>query len=263
MTSQRVNLVTSITRLVAAVPQTLEELLSENEPYLNWLDSIGAEETKNDFVLSLEQAAAPSPEVYYYTPTGEVYQYAPLSYPTLLVEVGGVSLSPYTHRLKSTGSAADPLNLIFTGEARVDRVAEILQHELFPPELWRNTKVLVVDCADPQWVYVDSGLHYRWHRMRYSLAVGGCSLNRCHVRLFDGGYDKQLGDFTLANVHYERSYANRIHVIEDWDKSQDFARRLFESKPFCKKIGEIRLQAQGEELQCVAHDGLASIIELQ
>jgi hypothetical protein len=260
-----VNLVTSITRLVAAVPQTLEELLSENEPYLNWLDSIGAEETRNNFVLSLEQAAAPSAEVYYYAPTGEVYYYAPraISYPTLLVEVGGISLSPYTHRLKSAGSAADPLNLIFTGEAQVDRVAEIFMRELFPPELWRNTKIPLYDCADVQWVHVDDGLHPRWQRMRYSLAVGGCALNRCHIRLFDGGYDKQLGDFTLANVHYERSYANRIHVIEDWDKSQDFACRLFESKPFCKKIREIRLQAQGEELQRVAHDGLASIIELQ
>jgi hypothetical protein len=145
----------------------------------------------------------------------------------------------------------------------VDRVAEILQHELFPPELWRNTKIPLYDCADAQWVYIDNGLHPRWQRMRYSLAVGGCALNRCHIRLFDGGYDKQLGDFTLANVHYERSYANRVHVIEDWDKSQNFACRLFESKPFCKKIREIRLQAQGEELQRVTHDGLASIIELQ
>ena len=254
--------VTPITRLVPAVPQTLEELLEENDRYLNWLDSIGAEETRNNFVLCLEKAATP-PEVYYYTPTGEVYSYAPLSYPTLLVEVGGVSLSPYTHRSKSAGSAADPLNLIFTGRARVDRVAEILQHELFPPELWRNSKIPIYDCADAQWVCIDNGLHPRWQRMRYSLAVGGCSLNRCHIRLFEGGYDEQLGDFTLANVYYERSYPNRIHVIEDWDNSQDFVRRLFESKPFCKKVREEQLQAQGEELQRVAHDGLASIIELQ
>jgi len=52
-----------------AVSQTLAELLEANQGYLNWLDSIGAEDAKRDFIASLERVATPAFEAYYYVPT--------------------------------------------------------------------------------------------------------------------------------------------------------------------------------------------------
>jgi hypothetical protein len=242
-----------------AVPQTFEELQKANEGYLNWLDSIGAQEEKRRFLQSLQESAVPLAPTY---PRYYAYHVPAFLCQTRLVQIGGVSLSPYTHRTMNFLSLADPLNLIFVGNAGVDRVAEIFIDMLFPP--WLDTVIPnVYNCADIQWVYLRNAVRPRWQQMNYTLALGGCALNRCHVRLFDGGHDEQLGDFTLAGVHYEESHLRKIHVIQDWDKSQDFVRRLFESKPFCKGIREERLQDQGEERENVAHDGIASVIELQ
>ena len=240
-----------------AVSQTLDELLETNQGYLNWLDSTGAEDAKRDFVASLERIATPSAEAYYYVPPAYLRA-------TPLVQVNGVSLSPYTHGSTNLQSFADPLNLIFSGKSQVDRVADIFMNGLFPPKLWSSTIIPgVYSCADTQWIYVDNRGDRKWQAMNYTLAVGGCALNRCHIRLFDGGYDDQLGDFTLGGVHYEESYLPRIHVIQDWDRSQDFVRQLFESSRFCKRVCEERLQTSGEVVQNVPHDGLATVIELQ
>jgi len=40
------------------VTQTSPELLEANRSYLNWLDSVGAEEAKRDFMPSLERAVS-------------------------------------------------------------------------------------------------------------------------------------------------------------------------------------------------------------
>ncbi len=172
-------------------------------------------------------------------------------------------LSPYTHRSTNLTAVADPLNLVFTGRANVERVASIFVNELFPP--WLDTVTLpnLHRCANTQWVYVDDGVEPKWQEMNYTLAIGGCTLNRVHIRLFDGGHNEQLGEFTLANVHYEHWDWLKDHVVEDWDKSESFVRQLFEGKPFYKQIEEAQLQVEGEELQNVYHDGQASIIELQ
>ena len=241
------------------VTQTLAELLDANQGYLNWLDSIGAEQAKRDFVLSLEKATTP--------PTRPYAAYVPplFLYPPYLVQIGGVSLSPYTHRLMNLGFDADPLNLVFIGEALADKVADILLHELFPPRLWFSTVVPPrFNCAETQWVYFESNGASSWEGMNYTIAIGGCSFNpRCHIRLFDGGYDEQLGNFTLANVHYEHwDWLKRNHVVEDWDRSQDFVKRLFEATPFCKRTYTERFQ-EDEEIQNVRHDGLATVVELQ
>jgi hypothetical protein len=253
---------------VPVTAQSLEELLEVNEGYLNWLDSIGAEEKKQKFIQGLERSLARTTAVYYYQPRTGAYEYVPtvLSFPGPLVTVSDVSFSPYTHKSKNTASAEDPLNLMFTGNGDANRVAEILIHELFPP--WLNTEIpeappwlpVVRNCAGNQYVYVDTELG--WQLMSQTLAIGGCALHRCHIRLFDGGYSKQLGRFTLAGVHYEQSSLSRLHIIQDWDKSQAFVRGLLESKSFCGKVQEVRFQPDGEELQGIAHDGLASVIEL-
>lgn len=44
--------------------QTLAELLDANQAYLNWLDSVGAEQTKREFVRGLEKAAMPPARAY-------------------------------------------------------------------------------------------------------------------------------------------------------------------------------------------------------
>ncbi len=233
-----------------AVQQTLAELLGANQGYLNWLDSIGAEEDKREFVETLQRIAAPPVGVYYYAPSP-------------LVKVGGVALSPYTHRSTNLTSFADPLNLIFTGEAQVDRVASIFMNGLFPPQLWSSTRIPLYSCAETHWVYVENGSDSKWQGMNYTLAVGGCALERCHIRLFEGGSNGTLGEFTLGGVHYEESPLPKIHVIQDWDRSQDFIRQLFESSRFCKHTHEVRLQDEGEVVQNVPHDGLATVVELQ
>jgi hypothetical protein len=254
---------------IPAAPQSLEELLEANEAYLNWLDSIGAEEAKQEFIQSLERSLAPTAGAYYYQPRTGVYEYFPTvpSLPGPLVTVSDVSFSPYTHKSKNTGSAEDPLNLMFTRNGAPSRVAEILIHGLFPP--WLSTEIreapfwpsVIRNCCWTQYIYVDT--RPDWQPMNHTLAIGGCALHRCHIRLFDGGYSKQLGHFTLAGVHYEQSSLSGLHVIQDWDKSQAFVRGLFESKSFCGQVQEVRFQPDGEELQGIAHDGLASVIELR
>jgi len=141
-------------------------------------------------------------------------------------------------------------------------VADIFQRELFPP--WLDTMAVesLYRCANTQWVYVEDAIGPKWQEMDYTFALGGCTFNRCHIRLFNGGHDEQLGDFTLANVHYEHWEWTADHVVEDWDKSQNFVQRLFEEKPFTKRIHTERL-LPAEEIQQVPHDGLASVIELQ
>jgi hypothetical protein len=253
---------------VPVAAQSMEELLEANEGYLNWLDSIGAEEAKQEFIQGLEISLARTREAYYYQPRTGGYAYFPAvsSLPGPLVTVSDVSFSPYTHKSKNNGSAEDPLNLMFTGNGDPNRVAEILIHEFFPP--WLSTEMpeapswppVIRNCCSTQYVYVDT--RPEWQPMNHTLAIGGCALHRCHIRLFDGGYSKQLGQITLAGVHYEQSSLSRLHAIQDWDRSQAFVRGLFESKSFCRKAREVRFQPDGEELQGIAHDGLASVIEL-
>jgi hypothetical protein len=244
---------TSSARSAIGVQQTLAELLEANRSYLDWLDSIGAEEAKRDFLAQLERIATPTAGAYYYVPQAFLAS-------TPLVQVGGVFLSPYTHRSTNLTSFSDPLNLIFTGNAHAERVADILMNEVFPP--WLSTEIPLYSCADTQWTYVDNGVDRKWEPMSYTVAIGGCALHRCHMRLFDGGYDEQLGDFTVGNAHYEQSYLSKIHVVQDWDKSQDFVRRLIESTALCKQVREQRLQPAGQVVQNVPHDGIAYIIEL-
>lgn len=241
-----------------ALTQTLAELLDANQGYLNWLDSIGAEQTKQDFVLSLEKSAMPRARAY-------AAYVAPLLQPPSLIQIGGVSLSPYTHRSMNIGFDADPLNLLFVGEARAERVADIFLRDLFPPDLWYSTVIPPgFNCAETRWVYFESSAASNWQGMSYTIAIAGCSLKpRCHIRLFDGDCDEQLGNFTLASVHYEHwDWLKRNHVIEDWDRSQDFVKRLFKATPFCERTYTERFQ-EDEEIQNVHHDGLATVVELQ
>lgn len=258
---QRLLLMVSSTRKAVVVTQTLEDLLRENEGYLNWLDSIGAEQAKQDFVLSLQGALiSPAPPA---APFGAYYYQPPVVLPPTfevevpwLADVDDVSMSPYTHRSKNFSSAADPVNLIFSGNAYVDTVAEIFMHHLFPP--WLDTTAPIVGkCAEKHYAFVGS----EWREMKHSLALGGCALNRCHVRLFDGGHTQQLGKLTVGNVHYEHWDWLKRHVVEDWDNSQNFVRQLFESKPYCKRVLEKPLQKE-QEMQRVVHDGIATMIQL-
>lgn len=268
---QKNHITVSMAQRIEQVPvaaQSMKELLEANEGYLNWLDSIGAEEAKQEFIQGLERSLARTTGVYYYQPPTGVYEYVPPvpSLPGPLVTVSDVSFSPYTHKSKNAGSAEDPLNLMFTGNGDPNRIAEILIHEFFPP--WLSTEIpeapswppVIRNCCSTQYVYVDTKPD--WQPMNHTLAIGGCALHRCHIRLFDGGYSKQLSHFTLAGVHYEQSSLSRLHAIQDWDRSQAFIRGLFESKSFCGKVREVRFQPDGEQLQGIAHDGLASVIEL-
>jgi len=245
---------TSSMRPAVAVQQTLPELLETNRSYLDWLESIGAEDAKRDFLASLERIATPPAEAYYYVPPAFLTS-------TTLVQVGGVSPSPYTHRSTNLRAFADPLNLVFTGNSYAQRVASILVNEVFPP--WLTTEIPHYRCAEAQYTYVDNGRDRKWEPMSYTLAIGGCTLHRCHIRLFDGGYDEQLGDFTLGNAHYEQShFPTKIHTVQDWDKSRDFVRRSVEATSFCKHVREERFTS-GEVVRNIPHDGIALVIELR
>jgi len=108
-----------------------------------------------------------------------------------------------------------------------------------------------------------NGSDSKWQGMNYTLAVGGCALERLPHSTFRGRIQRDAGEFTLGGVHYEESPLPKIHVIQDWDRSQDFIRQLFESSRFCKHTHEVRLQDEGEVVQNVPHDGLATVVELQ
>ena len=247
---------------VVTVSQTLQELLDANQGYLNWLRSLGAAEAERNFIESLRPLA---------TAPGAYVPFAPYTRPIPfqppMKDIGGVAVSPYTHRSMSLThqSESDPLNLVFTGNADVSRVAEIFAGQLFPPELhWQSTVVPLYNCAETQWIYVRRGDVHDFHGMKYTIAMGGCLSNpRCHIRLFDGGYDEELGEFTLANVHYEHLDLSKMnHVVDDWDRSQAFVQHLYEATPHCRSVRLESFQPE-ERIQKVPNDGLATVIELE
>lgn len=244
------------------VPQTLEELLEANQGYLNWLRSMGAAEAERNFIESLRPlAAAPAQYAPFaaYTPPPQILLQPPMK------QIGGVAVFPYTLRSKNLAFESDPLNLLFTGNANVSRVAQIFAGGLFPPELdWRSTVLpLGSKCAETQYVFVKRDAD-PFQEMRFTIAMGGCLSNpRCHIRLFDGGYDTEIGDFTLASVHYEHFDLSIMnHVIEDWDKPQAFVQHLFEATQYCRSIRLEKFQDE-EEIQNVPNDGLATVMELE
>lgn len=244
--------------MASYVPQTLEELLEVNRGYLNWLRSVGGTEAERRYVESLCQLTAGTTQFYY-------QPYAEYRAPELLKEIGGTAFSPYTYRSMSLAIRADPLNLVFTGNAGASSVARIFADELFPPGLdWRSTVLPLGNrCAETQYVFVRRDQD-PFQEMRFTIAMGGCLSNpRCHIRLFDGGYDTELGEFTLGAVHYEHFDLSIMnHVIEDWDRSQAFVQHLFEATQYCRSIRLERFQSE-EEIQNVPNDGLATVIDLE
>jgi hypothetical protein len=184
-------------------------------------------------------------------------------------QLGAAKFYPYTYSSRNRLSTADPINLVFTNHADVSTVESQIHKYIFPPWLDTATKV-GYQCSKTQWAYVDntaSGGMAGWVRMDSTLAIGGCSLIRCHIRLFDGGKDASpggIGEYTLANVHYDVwDWSVFDHVIQDWDNTQGFLSEMFErhSPSFASKRME-QLQPSGEILQNVQHDGLATVIEL-
>jgi hypothetical protein len=218
---------------------------------------MGAAKAEHDFIESLRPLSEAAIPAYL----------RHIAYKPPFKEIGGVIVSTYTHRSMSLTrrSESDPLNLVFTGNAEVSRVAEIFANRLFPPELdWQSTVVLLSNCAKTHWTYVRRGDVHDFCGMRYTIAMGGCLSNpRCHIRLFDGGYDEELGEFTLANVHYEHLDLSKVnHIVTDWDRSQAFVQHLFEAVPYCRSVRLERFQPE-ERIQNVPHDGLATVVELE
>ena len=249
---------------IVSVPQTLQELLEANQGYLNWLHSMGAAKAEHDFTESLRPLATAAE--YAYAPYVE-YERPEILFQPPMTEIGDVTVSPYTHRSMSLAqeSQADPLNLVFAGNAEVSRVAKIFAYRLFPPELhWQSTVVPLYNCAETQWVYLRKGDMHDFLGMKYTIAMGGCLSNpRCHIRLFDGGHDEQLGEFTLANVHYEHLDVSKMnHVVDDWDRAQAFVQHLFQATPYCESVRMERFQAN-ERIQNIPNDGFGTIIELE
>jgi len=253
----------SIDSETMTVPQTLQELMEANQGYLNWLRSKKAAKAERHFIESLRPLA--TARVYAYAPFPP-YAPAEIPFQPPMKEIGGVAVSPYTHgsmTLKPI-SRSDPLNLVFTGNAQISRVAEIFGSGLFPPELdWRSTVVPLTNCARTQWVYIKRENVSDYEGMGYTIAMGGClSDPRCHIRLFDGGYDGELGEFTLANVHYEHFGLSKIdHIVDDWDRAQAFVQHLFEATDYCRSVRMESFQTQ-EKIQNVPNDGIATIMEL-
>jgi len=232
---------------------TIGELLDANWEYLEWLETEISAEAANAYKQQLQQLIAKAP------PTGT-------KIPSPLRRLGDSLIWPYTSMLKGVPMPSDPINLILWNKSKADDVYDKLVNYFIPPLHDVRT------CSGTQYTYVDNskfGGYRGWIKMKHSLANCVCLgfQKRCHIRLFDS-VDKEprrFGYYTIAGIHYEELEGfPPQHKIRDWDNSQRFLVRLFlKSFPFVGSKGTVMLQQPGEILQGVAHDGIATAIELR
>ncbi len=226
---------------------TIDGAISENAKYTNWLKEFGGQKAVDSYVnqLRLKLASAPTPRTLASIP---------------LRKVGGVRISEFTYSSRKAAMASDPINLVFITKADRTRLVRDLENQLFPP--WLDTKWF---CAECQWVRVENPVgsrNTRWIKMLTTRAIGGCTGIRCHLRLFDVGYDSSpggVGKCIIGNVHYETWHGR--HVVQDWDRTQKFVETLFLQLPTTGKSSGLRLQQPGNPKK-VPNDGIASMIPL-
>jgi hypothetical protein len=182
------------------------------------------------------------------------------------------SFSPYT-QVEEHHPPLDPVNLVFWGDAPVERVAATfrsLKPAWIDSDLVRGTDMRCALGAMPQAVWVrphGPGGQPRFDWCTHSLSPQGFELERIHVRLFEGGFDPTpagWGRWSLGSVHLEEVEPGEFdHTVRNWDAAQVEAGRCFkEALGGGCATAPIRLQRDGEELRGVAHDGLATAIWL-
>lgn len=180
------------------------------------------------------------------------------------------SFSPYT-QIEEHHPPLDPVNLVFWGDAPVERVASLFR-SLDPPwidsDLVKGTTQRCPLGAMPQAMWVrpaGRGSAPRFEWCTHSLSPQGFELERIHVRLFAGGVDASPGGWgrwSLGSVHLEEVEPGELdHTVRQWDAAQQEA-----SAALAAALGvpadPFRLQPDGEVLRGVAHDGVASALRL-
>ncbi|HEX9709797.1 MAG TPA: hypothetical protein VGB42_07540 [Candidatus Thermoplasmatota archaeon] len=195
-----------------------------------------------------------------------------LEFPEVRLGASDRAFSPYT-QVEEHHPPLDPVNLVFWGNASVDRVASAFRS--FTPgwidsDLVKGTTMRCALGAMPQTVWFrphGNGARPRFVWCSHSLSPQGFELERIHVRLFDGGFDPSPGGWgrwSLGSVHLEEVELGEIdHTVREWDAAQDEARRCFaEALGERCDVAPLRLQPEAEELRGVRHDGVASAIRL-
>jgi hypothetical protein len=182
------------------------------------------------------------------------------------------SFSPYT-QIEEHHPPLDPINLVFWGDAPVDRVAGVL---CGLPEPWIDSALVkgtTMRCplgAMPQAMWVrpqSAGAEPRFVWCAYSLSPQGFELERIHVRLFEGGTDPAPGGWgrwSVGAVHREVVEPGELdHTVRHWDAAQDEAvAALSASLGRRAEVSMLRLQEDGEVLRGVSHDGVAAAIRI-
>lgn len=196
---------------------------------------------------------------------------AVLPVPEVRLGASDRSFSPYTH-VEEHHPPLDPVNLVFWGDAPIDRVAETFRR-LDPPwidsDLVKGTDMRCPLGAMPQamWVRPADGSPPRFDWCTHSLSPQGFELERIHVRLFAGGLDPTPGGWgrwSLGSVHREDVEPGELdHTVRHWDLAQEEAvRHLLRGPATISQVQDLRLQPAREVLRGVEHDGVATAIRL-
>jgi hypothetical protein len=194
--------------------------------------------------------------------------------PVVRLGQGATAFHPYTQG-EPHHSARDPVNVVFYGNADVDRVASLfraLEPGWIDSDIVKGTAYRIPLAAVQQVSWMDRspwGEGPGFVESAYSLSPEGCDLQRIHVRLFEGATDGSnedgWGSWCIGSVHEEDVLNGEFeHTVTDWDGAQKKVERAFQGAlgPRCH-VAEMRLQEPGEVLRGVAHDGVASAIRLE
>lgn len=233
---------------------SFEKLVETNAGYVRWLRARGGSEAVELYYSHLKEILSKGPE------DGTIVTMR-------LVQLGKASIFfyPWTAEYPS-GPRSDPINVIFANQGSARNVANKFGIDFVPP--WRDTVTWRIPCARAHFALLDNTPHsgtLTWVRMSNSLTNCGC-FRRCHIRIFDGGTDfspNGFGEYSIGSVHYEVWKKPVSHIVRSWDGAQQFVDSIFSSVfPFVRSKTTVQIQAQ-EVLKGIAHDGIATIIELR
>ena len=238
----------TVYKTIEVVKQTLDELIQDNNEFLELLKEFYGDEAKNSFINYLR----------------EELNFVPRSGTKIGIELQKLGLGtlifyPYTTEVKF-GVPKDPINLIFYGKGSDTNVQDIMCHKVSPN--WYHVKMSHV-----QYTYIDNSIHggqEQWIKVNHALSnkpdpIG--LFRRRHIRIFGSqtrcnhGYN----DYCIASVHEDTLKSHWASPI-DFDNSQLEVENVFAG--INARANPHILQPAGEIINGVQHDGIATAIEI-
>lgn len=98
--------------------ESLDELLKENEGYINWLLEVGGRAAKDIYIARLSATLAGAPR-------------AGIFAAVMVDQLGAAKFYPYTYSSGNRLSTADPINLVFTNHADASTVESQIHNYIF------------------------------------------------------------------------------------------------------------------------------------